>query len=53
MTVTIILQPVTSNLDDSTLHHLAEDISKEFRAIEVIVAPSIVIEKAQFQLAFD
>ena len=53
MVVKIVLQPVTSNLDDSNLHHLANDISKEFRAIKVTVASSIAMEKAQFELAFD
>ena len=53
MVVKIVLQPVTTNLDNSSLYHLAKDISKEFKAIEVNVASSITIEKAQFQLAFD
>ncbi len=51
--VKIILQPVTLNLDERTLHGLAETISDEFRHIRVTVAPSIALEKAQFQLAFD
>jgi archaemetzincin len=49
----IVLRPVTTYLDNSTLNHLAEDISKEFRAINVTVACSIELDKAQFQLAFD
>jgi archaemetzincin len=49
----IILQPVTSNLEDSTFRRLAEDISKEFRHIKVTLASSIALQKAQFQLAFD
>jgi archaemetzincin len=53
MNMKIILQPVTSNLEDSTLRRLAEDISKEFRHVKVTVASSIALEKAQFQLAFD
>jgi archaemetzincin len=53
MNVRIILQPVTSSLEDSTLRRLADDISKEFRHIKVTVASSIALQKAQFQLAFD
>lgn len=53
MAIKIILQPVTSNLDDGTLHHLAEDISKGFRNSKLTVASSIALEKAQFQSAFD
>jgi archaemetzincin len=49
----IVLQPATTNLDNSTLYHLARDISKEFRTINVTVASSIALGKAQFQLAFD
>ena len=49
----IVLQPVTTNLDNGTLNHLAEDISKEFGGINVTVASSIELDKAQFQLAFD
>ena len=53
MVMKIVLQPVTTNLDNSTLNYLAEDISKEFGAINVTVASSIELNKAQFQLAFD
>lgn len=53
MVMKIVLQPVTTYLDNSTLIHLAEDISKEFRAVNMIVASSIEPDKAQFQLAFD
>lgn len=53
MTVEIVLQPVTANLDNNTLTCLAEDISKELRDIKVTVASSIAIERPQFQLAFD
>ena len=49
----IVLQPVTANLDKSSLYQLCEDISKEFINVEVAVARSIRIEKAQFRLAFD
>lgn len=53
MVVKIVLQPVTANLGSSSLHQLAEDISKEFRDIKAAVARSIRIEKAQSLLAFD
>src|SRR5919106_3221581 len=53
MAANIILQPVTVNLDNGVLYHLAENISKEFRAIRVTVAFSMVLGKAQFRLAYD
>lgn len=53
MIIKIVLQPATTNLDNNTLYNLARDISKEFRTINVTVASSIALEKAQFQLAFD
>jgi archaemetzincin len=53
MVMKIVLQPATTNLDNITLYNLAKDVSKEFRAINVTVASSIELEKAQFQLAFD
>jgi hypothetical protein len=45
MGMKVVLQPVTTNLDDSTLYNLAEVISKEFGAIEVTLASSTAIEK--------
>jgi archaemetzincin len=53
MVMQVVLQPVTTNLDNDILNHLAEDISKEFGAINVTVASSIQLGKTQFQLSFD
>jgi archaemetzincin len=53
MVMKVVLQPVTRFLDNGTLIHLAEDISKEFGAINVTVASSIELDKAHIQLAFD
>jgi archaemetzincin len=53
MAAKILLQPVTVNLDNDTLYRLAYDISKEFKAIRVTVASSIVLDKTQIKLAFD
>ena len=51
----IILQPVMAGLDYNTLHLLADDISKEFKNIKVIVGSSLVQseEVTVFQSAFD
>lgn len=51
----IILQPVMGRLDYNTLQLLADDISKEFKNIKVIVGPSLVQseEATVFQSAFD
>jgi archaemetzincin len=53
MFMKIFLQPVTTNLDNNSLYHLAEDISKEYRTVKVTVASPITLDNAQYQLAFD
>jgi archaemetzincin len=53
MVMKIVLQPATTNLDNNTLYHLAEDISKEYRAANMTVASPITLDNAQFLLAFD
>ena len=53
MVMKIVLQPATTNLHNNTLYHLAEDISNEYRTVNVTVASPITPDNAQFQLAFD
>jgi archaemetzincin len=53
MVMKIVLQPATTNLDNNTLYQLAENISKEYRTVNVTVASPITPDNAQFQLAFD
>lgn len=51
-TVAIILQPVTADLANNILYHLAKDISIEFKYTKVTLFSSIEPHaEAQFQLA--